>query len=473
MTRHLPQLFYRAVSRAAVFCLLLMNSAIGRAADIDLVSQPVSLDMVDQRFPWNETSLLTGSRIVQLPVKSQPALDAGDVEQVIDSDPCSGVTLTRNGQFSFLVNLNKISRLRMLVITGALKDATMSIKVSSEYLAPDAPGWRVLAENKPMQEPVSSLVFRPESVLQTIVTIRTGAQDADAAPSLNDISFLGERDVREFEFASKSRKREVSQNEGPQPAYSFASFSDVRHPESIFNVAGMYADARVAYISPSAPTENANALNDVNTDSTWTADPRKPEAVAILDLGGNRKMRRVSLVHSRYPGDLLCYAVKELPWDTAPAQKAVRLAWLPPTVGTFLADFPLLAQLDTPSVSPARNMQISSTLFDRMLRVGAVKTDNYNFTQFNVPASSEARYVILRQVNGATDSPIGFRINEVCALGNYTPADFTLAQRQLPQLDDRPLIALPGSVPTTPNVDVDPSNLGIVKSPPPASPSSP
>ncbi|MDD2706370.1 MAG: hypothetical protein PHV34_00045 [Verrucomicrobiae bacterium] len=466
-----------ALQRMLAFSMLLFCLAdpqtIRAETGVEIVPLPVSLDMVDRHFSWDECSLVTGARIAQLPVKDQPALEPMEVEQIIDSDFCSGPTLPARGEFLFLINLNKISRIRSIAIAGVLQDMIISVRATDQFISPAEKGWRAVLEERPLFSPSVTLQIQPRSILQIMVSIRTNSAQPEFAPAIYDLSVFGEHDVREFELLSGKTSQEM-RAAGP----GMAAAGNLRDSTSIFNLAGMHAHARVAYISASVKPDHAFALNDGNPSTYCPFDTRKTESVAVLDLNQIRNLRRISIVHSQRPGEIRCYAPKELPWEYRPQTK---LAWL---LASSSSDVPFLAQL---GLNPAKsdrpeNLQIAPSVFDSMPQIGSARTDLYKFSRVNAPQNIQGRYLVVRYTNPQVDSTGDLRIYDVNAFGDYRPAEFTLAPRELPPIQADALITAPNPQTTSGATtdattgdanSVDLTKLGVFSAPMPASPSTP
>ncbi len=477
--------------------------------EFELVSLPDPLAQVENVYPMNMSSTLTGTQIREIPRTGQPSLDDKKLMTIIDTDRASGTLLTANGQHHFFFSFKTINRFHEIVITGTLKGATVSVDLAEMPVLPNKEGWprseqgwQQVMDGKPLNLPATSLLFRPQSVFQAIVTLKTAPAEVEPHPTICDVAFYSAKDVREFELVSNSPS---GQGTGQPPSDDPSPNLQVDNPErekagesqardkgdheTQYNLGGMQTGTRIAQVSSLANLEQADMAHDDSAATYLEFDPREKESVAVLDLGTARCLRKFSLIHSSHTGDLKLYSTNRLPWGAynEPSHQTARhavgvgsLAWLDVSLllGRALvdSDIPLFAQFSRPPPpKTTHTLRIRSSLFDQLAQFGSVSTENRYFTQLTGPVVNH-RLVVMRFTNRSTDTSKGFRIHDWNVFGNYGPGDFRLVPKDLPQKQGEPLVVVDPPMPMAGITEPDYSGIGrvaISPPPPPVSPSSP
>lgn len=483
--------------------------------EFELVSLPDPTAQVENLYPMDMSSMLTGTQVREIIQTGRSSLDDKKLMTMVDTDRASGTLLTANGQHRFLFSFKTISRFHEIVITGTLKGATVSVDLAEMPVLPNKEGWprseqgwqRVI-NDKPLAPPATSLLFRPQSVFLAVVMLKTAAAEVEPHPTICDVAFYSTKDVREFELVpsevglasnSTSGQENPSANSSSNLAVSVqaddlekekaweSQAQDKGDHETQYNLGGMQAGAQITQVSSLANLEQADMAHDDSAATYMEFDPGEKESVTVLDLGTARRLQKFSLVHSSRAGDLKLYSTNRLPWgahNEPPHQTArhavsvASLAWLDVSIlpgrAPVDSDVPLFAQFSRPPPQKTTHtLRIRSSLFDQLAQFGSVSAENRYFTQLTGPVVSH-RFVVLRFISRSTDASEGFRIHDWNVFGNYRPGDFRLVPKTLPQNQEEPLVVLDPPMPVAGIREPDYSGIGhVALPPPPVSPSSP
>ncbi len=446
---------------AAVFFVMTAVVFPLKAENIELVNLPTPLDEIPQPFPMDMSNVVLKSNIQAAPIEGQPAIEPVMLTNLIDTDRTTCANLDKKGEYRFLITMGTISRVSAITLTGNLQGATATIQVAELPLKPGEEGWTTVFSGKVLGTPATASAFRPTSTFRALVTINTtGAQDA--RPTLSDIAFYATPDHREYNLVPNPNKKtqDKDKNEGNQE--KFLVNKTVTQDE--FDLANMYAGAKVSHVSSIAHPDQAHNINDGNAETVCEFDPKEKDSVAVIDLGQSRRVRKISMVHSLKPGDMSLYVTDRLPWEQE--AKATKVAWNAPLAFEVptLSDVPFLAQLGVgpPAVKSTAPIiiQVQSAWFDQMQRFGGANSESDHFTQIAGPLTN-GRYVIIRFLNHSPSSLDGFQINDINVFGDYEKDDFILVPKDFGEPQQEALI-----INTTPSPPVTPRDY--IKDPTPA-----
>lgn len=465
-------------SRSAVRGLLLATMVAlplvsAPVEDIELANLPTPLDEIADPFPMDLSNIILNSTVTPAPLPGQPALDPIRLMTVIDTDRTTGLDLSQKGEHRFMLHFGAINRVRAITITGNLRGATATVQVADLPLNADQTGWTTLFSGKVLDTPATSVSFGAQAAHVALITINTGSAQ-ESGPALSDIAFYATPDYREYQLVPNPNKKVEQKKENNTDQEKFQVNKTVHQDE--FDLASMYAGAKVSHVSSAARPDEANYMNDGNANTIWQFDPKETDSVAVLDLGQSRRVRKVSMVHSQKPGEISLYVVDHLPWEQEAPTKQV--AWLDPVLmagsGPVMSDFPMFAQ--AAGAGPAKTfvpaiIQVKAAWFQAMTRFGSAASETDHFTQIS-SAPTGGRYVIVRFLNRSPSQLDGFQINDINVFGDYEKDDFILIPKDFGEPTVEALIinttpAMPPVPPVYPKVP--PSSPTPAPAPPPAS----
>lgn len=428
----------------------LIHVRASNSVELQAVREP--LDAVPVNFPMDLANILKKTSISQVPHPDTPVLAVSPenplgIAAAIDADRVTGVTMLRQGEYTFLLSLQQASRLNTIALTGDLKGVRATVQITDSAMNPKDPGWETVLTDKDLSSPVSTLQFRGRSAYLAMITLKVpNASSVEHPYILRDIGlYAAGEDVRAFKLEPNSPSTQttsfVKKDASPlaEGTLSKDSKSQAGSDQSsnlpradLLNVGSMYAGSRVAYVSSKNAADEANHLNDDMAQTAMTFDPHERESVAVIDFGsGGRRLNKVSVVHSQKPGQMKFYAVNALPWENSKTTVA-QLAWFPvhPADLETASDVPTLPLLALANNRPAKKgsaetWSVSPSIFDTLPELGSCDTDGTNFSEV-VGSMMTARYLIVRFLNGDPQSGEGFRINDINCFGDATIEDFHL-----------------------------------------------
>ena len=437
-----------------LFILLVVCPFFGNAKEVELVNVAKPLDQVEQSYLRNVASVVTDTEIKTVSSPAQLSFDEKELVSIIDADQASGVSLAQKAEYQFLISTKTINRLSKMTITGDLDGAFVSVQLAEMPLSPGENGWKFVVKNKPLQSPATAFQFRSQAAFRVLVTIRTSAAQVKTPPTLCGIACYTFEDVRELKLEKNPNKKDQPETE----KVAKDSSSDGGSPESLYDIGGMSAGARVAFISSSVDSAKVNSINDDDADSYAELNPKEEETVVVLDLQESRRVQKIGIVHSQQAGELAFYVVDQLPWIT-PTRDAKKLTRLEEQDDLIIeSDVPRFTLGQLPPQTAQQTIRVKPDWLETLTPFGTIHADNEKFSNLK-GASTEGRYIILRFLNHSTDSTGGFRIYGVNIFGDYKRNDFVLVPKSLPEVDGSALIATP-----TPPAATGPS--GTLEGPP-------
>jgi hypothetical protein len=448
------------------------------ADELELRYLGKSLDQIDQRFPMDLAGVIKQTEITEFPMTGQPSLEKtsglASLDLINDQDRVTGFPLLPGSQYRFLVSMKELHRIDRITISGQLTGGTFDLLTADQPLSPLDKGWSSMIESQPLGVPATAYTFRPKSTLNCCVVIKT---PAELPPSgrllLSDISFYSTQDTREFTLERTT----------PEPKNQVIITGSTHSPGALaqvdsnpFDLCSMYAGARVSYVSSVVDPEHINEMNDDNAATFLEFDPKEKESVAVFDLGQNRRLTKLSLIHSTHPGDVKFYMVKDLPWSSV-VTAVTKTAWL-----NLQPLFPELFTASDVSISQPfaalketspQIVTVDSSWFQTLRELGTLRTDDTMFSQCEAPISG-GRYLIVRFLNRGTGSETGFRIFDINVFGDYPKDTFVVKPILLPEIEGEALIT-PILNPSISSDSSDSSTAGKIviptpsPTPPPAS----
>lgn len=419
-------------------------SAVGlRAEDIQLVAFKDPIEDTSLSFPRDVSTVLFTRTIKHLPAENEHELPAPDLMRMIDTDHASFYELGFAQDFSFFLSLNALQRVHHITVTGwDLEGTTVDVKISDEAISPEEKGWKTLVSGARLNSPVTAIRFNPATVMQAIVTFHTPAATGKP-PRVCDLAMITQQDLRDFRI----ERRPEARTRSPIAHNSMLSGNSMpfeRQP----NLTGMGTGARVLYMSKGVNTEQVYLVNDDDPKTSCEFSPTEKESVIIFDMTEQRRVRKACLIHNRTPGEVTGYVVTRLPWLEDEDQNGE-------TNGH--GNGGNNGRAKTTKKAPPPVVNIPSSWFDELRRMGSGRTDEVEFTQMEAPVI-DCRYFVLRHVRspapqtaqrpiwrrpmawwfagnaaadvlpvalGGNDAP--FTVYDVNVFGDYPPEDWEVA----------------------------------------------
>lgn len=227
-----------------------------------------------------------------------------------------------------------------------------------------------------------------------------------------------------------------------------------------YNYAAYYAKARVAYVSSSADLNKAHKMIDDNPETSFSFAPNDATPTAIIDLGSNRELRRISILNLESASGADIYITDHIPGMKSATSPEGTPAKGPstPAVSSFWPGktwLPLLAWGATPPPSTPQTFSLPSDFFEKNKCLHANCVDGRIEIDFS---RYQGQFLVIRWIIPPTSTP--FVVTEVAAFGNTTLADFDmLPEPEAPGEGPNappPLTPPGGGPPVTPTVPVPP-----------------
>ena len=372
-------------SSKALFCTFLLAPAVGFAGEIVLQKAPPLTIRQAPEFPENLARYHFGAAVSAAPENSSPAqlqLSSNGQDQntsaaaLLCDDPTTGYRLPA-GQSTVLVSLPNIENIQSVAFLNEGAQGDVSIAYSNANVPENSPEWHRLERNTMSPGAITAKIGASEAkyVKLTFNVTQPGriaAFGVYAAPAISDFTMPRPRKVT-FEDSSTS----------------FALIN--------FNFSDVHAKARGLYVS----SGDANRVNYMLDDQPATAyqfahDDAAP--TAVIDLGRERNLSRLSAVYSAQPGNVEFYVLRNLPTG-----ETVEQSGLQP-----------IANVSQGSGLPS-SLKISEEAFAGLKPVGSVVNTGEGRASVNFPPVT-GRYVMLKW-HPATLHGEAFSIAQVAAFG--------------------------------------------------------
>jgi hypothetical protein len=289
-------------------------------------------------------------------------------------DPTTGYQIPA-GVSSVLVSLANIENIQQISFLNDGAQGDLTVSTSNADVPESSPQWRRVAQGSMSQGAVSIKIGPGEAkYVQLNLKItrpgRIAAFGVYATPALSDFTM--------------PRPRKVSfENESA----TFALISS--------NLSDLHAKARGLYVS-SGDAAQANNMIDDQPATSFNFSAGDPAPTAVIDLGRERSLTRLSATYAAQPGSVDFYVLPNLPLQDGAASDVQQVA----NVGSG----------ELPS-----SLKISENTFAKLKPVGSVISTGEGRASVDFP-ETVGRYVMLKW-HPASAQPGGFSIAQVAAFG--------------------------------------------------------
>ncbi len=365
-------------------CILLSASA-GMAADLVLQkAAPLTVRRAPD-YPENLARYHFGAEVKATPesasfAKLQLSTKGQDqntsAAALLCDDPTTGYEIPA-GASSILISLPNIENIQSVSFLNDGAKGDLKISISNAEVPDNSPEWHRLEKADLSPGAVTAKIGPGEAkyVKLSFNITRPGriaAFGIFATPALSDFAM--------------PRPRKISFED------SSANFALIN-----FNYSDVHVKARGLYVS----SGNVNQVNDMIDDQAATAyqfasDDAAP--TAVIDLGRERNLTRVSATYASQPGDINFYVLRHLPAGTQGEESGVQTV---ANVGQG-ADLPAL-------------LKISQQSFAGLKPVGSVVSNGRGRASIDFP-ETVGRYVMI-EWHPASGRGEAFSIAQVAAFG--------------------------------------------------------
>jgi hypothetical protein len=297
-------------------------------------------------------------------------------------DPTIGYQLG-TGKSSILVSLSNIENVESLAFLNEGATGDFAIALSNADVPENSPEWRTVAKGTILKGAISAKIGPGEAKyvkvsFQVTQAGRIAAFGVYATPALSDFTMPRPRKVS-FETDSSS----------------FALIN--------FNFSDLHARARGLYVSSGDLTE-ANHMIDDQPATVYTFAPGDAAPTAIIDLGRERNLSRLSAIYASQAGSVDFFVMRALPLGAPNDRAAV-------SDGSSLQQITNITQ---PANLPPL-LKISERSFAGLRPVGSVVSTGEGRASVDFP-ETVGRYVMLKW-HPASLRGEAFSIAQVAAFG--------------------------------------------------------
>lgn len=372
-------------TKSLLLCVALATPSLALANDLVLQKAPPLTVEQAPAYPENVARYHLGAAVSALPQKGAAnlVLSSNGEDQntseaaLLCDDPTTGYKLAA-GKSSILVSLASIENIQSISLLNEGAKGDLSIAVSNADVPANSPEWRELNSQKLSDGPVVAKVGPGEAkyvrlTFNVTEPGRIAAFGVFATPAVSD-------------FTMPRPHKTSFENSSP----SFALIN--------YNYTDLHARARALYAS-SGDLKQANKMIDDQSGSAYQFAKGDPNPTAVIDLGRERSLTRISALYANQPGSVDFYVLDRLPVEAAAAdQSAVQQ----------VAEVPQSA--DLPST-----LKVSDKTLAALKSVGTVVNTNKGRASIDFP-EMKGRYVMLKW-HPAAISGEGFSVAQVAAFG--------------------------------------------------------
>ena len=371
-------------SSILALCVALVTPSIGSAGDVVLQKAPPLTIKQAPSYPENLARYHFGADVKATPqndsvAKLQLSSNGNDqntsAAALLCDDPTTGYQIPA-GVSSILVSLPNIENVQTVSFLNDGAQGDYTIGMSNADVPDNSPEWQRVARSAMSQGAISAKIGPGEAKylkLSFNVTHpgRIAAFGVYATPALSDFTM--------------PRPRKVSFEE---QSATLALIS--------FNFSDLHARARGLYVS-SGDAEQANNMIDDQPATSYKFARGDSAPTAVIDLGRERTLTRLSAVYTAQPGSFDFYVLPSLPLGDNTASDVQQVA----NVGA-VADLPA-------------SLKISEKTFAGLKPVGSVVSTGEGRASVDFP-EVVGRYVMLKWHPASAQSD-AFSIAQVAAFG--------------------------------------------------------
>lgn len=305
------KLLTKSSSLKALFCVLLSSPSIGFAGDIVLQkAAPLTVRQAPE-YPENlaryhfgaaVSASPGGSSVAQLQLSFNGQDQNTTAAALLCDDPTIGYRLPA-GQSTVLVSLPNIENVQSVAFLNDGAQGEVAISISNADLPDSSPEWHQLGKSAMSNGAVTTKIGASEAkyVKLTFNVTQPGriaAFGVYAAPALSDFTM--------------PRPRKVSFAEG-SPSFALINF----------NFSDVHAKARGLYVS-SGDVNRVNYMLDDQPATAFEFAGNDSAPTAVIDLGTERNLSRLSAIYSAQPGSVEFYVLRNLPAGESSDESAMQ-----------------------------------------------------------------------------------------------------------------------------------------------------
>ena len=263
----------------------------------DLLLQKVPALTIEQAplYPQNLARIDLGAR-----VDVTPKADSVQSTALLSGDPKAGCSLS-SGTHSVLISLARIEHINSCGFINVDAKGTVMIATAIANLDPASPQWRDAGKTD-LSNGALTAKIGPTDAKYVRLTF-----DLTEAGRVSDLGVYGMPGVADF---TTPRPRRAIEGEIAQASY---------------NLTDLHTKARVLYVSSGVDTRRSNRMIDDQPSTTYSFAASDNAPAAIIDLGREMTLRRISVLSSPGAGTANFYVLDVLPVSTSNIPDTLRL----------------------------------------------------------------------------------------------------------------------------------------------------
>ena len=377
-------------TKSLLFCAALATPSLAIASDVVLQKAPPLTVEQAPAYPENLARYHFGAEVKTLPQKNAAAkleLSSNGEDRntseaaLLCDDPTTSYQLPA-GKSSILVSLANIENIESVSLLNDAAKGGLTIAISNADVPANSPEWRKVETRQMTEGPVTAKVGPGEAkyirlTFDITEAGRIAAFGVYATPAVSDFTM--------------PRPRKISfENES-------ASFALIN-----YNFTDLHVRARALYAS-SGDLKQANQMIDDQPGSAYRFAAGDTAPTAVIDLGRERTLSRISAIYAAQPGSVDFYVLSSLPVDE------------PSDAGA--TDRPAIQQIANAAQTAdlPGSIKLSETAFARLKAVGSVVSASKGRASIDFPATT-GRYVMLKW-HPASVRGEAFSVAQVAAFG--------------------------------------------------------
>ncbi len=366
--------------------LLLGTSATAPAADFLLQKvAPLTVELAP-RYPQNLARVDLGAQVETTPKADSGALLSGDSKAAY---------ALNSGANTLLISLGKIEHVDSIAFLNAEAKGSVTIATANANLAPTSPQWREAGQQGLGRGAISAKVGPAEAkyVRLTFNVTQPG--------HISGLGVFGTPGVADF---TMPRPRRAIEGEIAQVNY---------------NLTDLHTKARALYVSSGDDLKLANNMIDDQAATSYTFAANDNSPAAIIDLGREMALRRISVLSTAGAGTANFYLLSALPVGGREASAETKPAGAPS--GSAVIE-------GTPATNVPETLRLDDGALAGLKSVGTANDDGSGRVAVDFPETS-GRYIMVKWTRPA--APENFSVAEIAAFGRATTNMLFAANREV------------------------------------------
>jgi hypothetical protein len=386
----------KGLIRSCCAIYMVIASAV-HAQDVTLHKVPPLTVEQAPLYPENLARFSLGAQLQVIPdASARAALQLSSMSQdqnssaaaLLCDDPTVGYGL-QIGTTTIFVSMPNIENVENLGFLSEGGRGTVSIATSNAHLPADSPQWRNAAQQELTSGSVKTKIG-PVEAKYIKVTFnmtepgRIAGFGLYSTPAVSDFTM--------------PRPRQVSLENKPENVALISS-----------SAIDVHAKARALYVSSGGDPKDANKMIDNQMATSFTFGGNDVNPVAVIDLGRDSKLRRLSASYSPRKGTVEFYVLKSLPVAAKAENDQLKADAL--QKGAPAGQTPAA----TATTEFATDLNLTQAMFSNLKPVASVTNSEGEGRAAVDFSETSGRYVMVRWSSPSSQTPLS--VSEIAAFG--------------------------------------------------------